>query len=115
MKRIALALSLLATPAAAEIPPWAGHWASDPAWCANTNGEVPEAAIYLADTEFLGYENGCDIVSAEPLAAGDAWDVNMACMGEGESYERDVIFMVEDGATLFWWDDGFLTHFTKCQ
>ncbi len=115
MKRIAVALLLFATPAAAEIPPWAGYWAADPAWCANTNGEVPEAPIYLADTEFRGYENGCDIISAAPLAAGDAWDVNMACMGEGEEYENDLLLMVENDTTLFWWDEGFMTHFTKCQ
>ena len=114
MKRLIACLALAASPAAAEIPPWAGYWAADPAWCDATTGEVPEAPIYLADTEFMGYENGCDIISASPLAAGDAWEVNMACMGEGESYERDVLFMLENGETLFWWDEGFMTHFTKC-
>ncbi|MFY0633018.1 MAG: hypothetical protein JXQ91_04355 [Vannielia sp.] len=109
-----VALACLATPAAAEIPPWAGYWAADPAWCSGTTGEQEQAPIYLADTEFMGYENGCDIISAAPLAAGDAWDVNMSCMGEGEAYEIDAIFMVENDTTLFWWDDGFMTHFTKC-
>ncbi|MDF1872486.1 hypothetical protein [Vannielia sp.] len=112
---IALVIALTcATPALAEMPPWAGHWAAEPAWCANQTGTTPQAPIYLADTEFRGYENTCDIISAAPLAAGDAWDMHMQCVGEGQEYEIDAIFMVEDGKTLFWWDQGFMGHFTRC-
>ncbi|QDC09972.1 hypothetical protein FHY55_12285 [Oceanicola sp. D3] len=115
MKRLCIALACLATPAAAEIPPWAGFWAADPAWCANTQGEVPEAPIYLADTEFAGYENGCDIVVAEPHPSGSAWSVTMSCMGEGESYERDVLLMLSADDHLFWWDEGYMVERVRCR
>ena len=115
MKRLSLCLTLLATPAAAEIPPWAGYWAADPAWCANTTGEVPEAPIYLADTEFMGYENGCDVVVAEPHPAGAAWTMTMSCMGEGESYEQSVLLMLTADDHLHWYSDGYLTAFSRCR
>ena len=119
MKRALLAVSLcVAGGAQAEIPTWAGYWAADLAWCENASrvGEVTPAPIYLADTEMLGYENSCDIISADPVPPGNAWVLNMSCFAEGESTDEDsLILLSTDRNTLSMWDGTDLVSFQRCR
>ncbi|MCK0151183.1 hypothetical protein MWU54_14175 [Marivita sp. S6314] len=119
MTRLALILTLaVSTTAHAEIPAWAGYWAADPAWCANAAqvGEVTPAPIYLADTELLGYENTCDIISADAVGPAGAWVLSLSCFAEGDSYdEEQLILLSPDQRTLSMWDGASLIHFQRCQ
>ncbi len=91
-------------PMAALAEPWHGIWSADPEWCANAAriGSVTPAPIDLTDTEMRGYENTCDIISADALSGLNAWELGMECHSEGDVYDEKRLVMVDD-ATLFMW------------
>lgn len=114
---LVIALCAAVGPVMAEIPPWAGYWAFDPAWCENAArvGSVTPAPIYLADTEMLGYENSCDIIFAEPVGPDRAWVLNMSCTGEGSSYEMEqLILLSPDNNRLSIWDGVEIVPLQRC-
>ena len=116
MKRLVL-LGLLASPAAAEVPEWAGYWAAEPEWCAQASriGSVTPAPIYLADTEMLGHENSCDIVFTEPGPMPGTYVQSLMCQSEGSEYDEDqMLFLSGDGDVLHIWSGAFMTRFERC-
>lgn len=94
-------------PSALVAEPWHGIWSADPAWCAQADriGSVTPAPILLSDTEMLGYENSCDIVSTTEVTELNAWKIQTSCFSEGDSYEDARLLMV-DGDTMFMWFGG---------
>lgn len=63
-------------------PLYIGVWAADTERCDVAPGE-PGPVVFTA-TEFLGFENTCDIVSSQEGTDG-GWRLEMRCTGEDET------------------------------
>ena len=96
-----LALTVASGPTMAEVGPFDGRWAWDPAICANQRGTTDMIPSDFAGNEILHYESACTITSLTPIGTmGEAWEASMSCSGEGETWERDVTYALsrdEDG------------------
>ena len=95
--------------------PWQGIWTADPAWCANADriGSVTPAPIALTETEFLGYENSCDLTGVEKVTE-NGWVLEMTCMSEGDTYDERRIVMVAGDDMFMWFGREKPVHFTRC-
>ncbi len=63
-------------------PLYIGVWAADDDLCAAAPGEP--GPVEFTATQFLGYENTCDIVSSEEGTEG-GWRLEMRCTAEGDT------------------------------
>lgn len=89
-----------------------GRWAADVAWCPNTNGDTQP--ITITPTQFIGYENSCDI--AEVTQTADAYQATLRCQSEGMATTERVRMAVE-GQTLnltYLDRDSATVQLTKC-
>lgn len=113
---IRLLIAALLVPGAALAEPWHGIWSADLAWCENADriGSVTPAPIQLSETEMLGYENSCDIISAEPVADLNAWTIDMTCFAEGDYYEERHLIMVKADKMWLWYGVDGPIPFERC-
>ncbi len=108
--------SICAGGAANAAPEWTGKWAFDLAWCSNTAETTDAVPIFLTDTELAGYENTCDIINHEPLAVDGGYLLNLSCSAEGETFDENMLVLVEGGNTLFLYREGpSMTKFKRCE
>ncbi|SDB43939.1 hypothetical protein [Bauldia litoralis] len=85
-------LALTSAPALAEFP-FEGEWAYD---CEIAAGDLVPTVI--ADGRVLYYESECSIDNVAAIGAGDqAWNLKLSCAGEGDEWQRNVLFAVELG------------------
>jgi hypothetical protein len=81
-----------ACPAAAD-GPFDGRWAWDPSICANERGSSDMIPSDFVGNEITHYESQCTITRLVPIGTmGEAWEASTSCSGEGEVWERDVIY-----------------------
>lgn len=88
---------------AAEPAPWAGVWSADPSWCAAADriGSVTPAPVRLTAQTFDGYENSCDITSAQQIGTTDAYRLTTRCQSEGSTYD-DALLVILEGPDRLW-------------
>lgn len=106
---------LLAAPVWADSAPWHGAWTGDVTWCENADriGSVTPAPVRLTATEFLGYENSCEITDVQDLEMR-AWVITMQCQAEGEVYDERRLLMAFDDTLWMWGGAAEPTVFTRC-
>lgn len=109
-----LMTGMVAAPVAAS-EPWQGIWSYDPAWCAVSDriGSVTPAPVALTETEFLGYENSCEIKAVSD-AGYSAWTLRLECQSEGSTYDNVFTVLVGDGRLWLWDGAGEPTPFHRC-
>ena len=102
MKRLwgLAALPLIAGAALGEPLPFDGRWGWNVEACAYEPGESDMVPTVIANGEILYYESLCTIESVEPIGGegGSAWRVGLACGGEGETWTKESILAIDDGA-----------------
>lgn len=116
MKPLATILfpAIVALPAAAQ-DAWQGIWSYDPAWCAVADriGSVTPAPVAFTETEFLGYENSCEITGIVD-AGYNAWRIGLECQSEGSTYDNVFTVLVADDRMWLWDGTGEPSRFERC-
>lgn len=89
-----------------------GRWAADVAWCPNTNGDTQP--ITITPTQFIGYENRCDI--ADVTQTSGAYQATLRCQSEGTTSTERVRMAVQgQNLSLTYVDrDNATVQLTKC-
>ena len=98
--------------------PFDGSWAFD---CEIPAGDLIPTVI--KDRKITYYESECDIGTVTPIGSRDqAWTVTASCAGEGETWDRTILFAMERGnegepiqlieVDL---DDGYVVARKRCQ
>ena len=114
MKRAALSLALIATPAMAQTPAYVGLWAAEPAQCANQPQSDSGPEIIAPDALF-GWEYSCDIAQADPLDVGKAWRVRLNCLDAGFKETWDEMwFITAEDQLLRMGSDGYWAAANRC-
>lgn len=94
--------------------PYVGIWAGPQADCANAPATGERAPIQITRTQFLGYENRCDIRSVTRTSEG--FDAVLSCESEGvSSTERLGLTVNADTLDIAYRDrDGATASFRRC-
>lgn len=99
-------------PAEPLAPLYIGVWAADEAACGVPPGRP--GPVVFADRRFLGYENTCDIVSAEEGTDG-GWRLSMTCMAEGETVEEVADVDIDGDRLRMSRNGGEPVEFVRCD
>jgi hypothetical protein len=117
MRFIALIVCLgVATPALAA-EPWEGIWSAEKDWCqyADEIGSHDPAPVKITSSQFLGLENACDVTRVTKIDKLQAWVIDMACSGEGTSYDhREIFFITSDDMLLRYTMDRHVIEMHRC-
>lgn len=94
--------------------PYVGVWAGPQASCDNRPGSGEAAPIQITRTDFIGYENRCEIRSV--TRTGEGYEAVMRCTSEGEtSSERLVLGVNADTLDITYSDrDDMTASFVRC-
>lgn len=76
-----------------------GRWATNAAWCGNTQGG--ERPIEITTTRFESYENSCDILSISQVS--DGYEASLACAAEGQTANERVRMAAHGDAMRLTW------------
>jgi hypothetical protein len=88
---IAAIAALLATPALAQSPAYAGTWASEPAQC-RVGQEEENAPMVMRRDGYDQHEAHCRFTSVSPKGAG--WSVRARCVVEGNNVNVNLTLAV---------------------
>ncbi len=96
MKRLAAAAALMvAANAALAAGPLDGRWSFDAEFCAS-DAATDAVPVVIVGNEIRYYESVCKITDMVAIGgAGSAWRVLVSCRGEGEAWQRDLIFALD--------------------
>lgn len=95
-------------------PVYYGEWAAEAEWCDAAAGSSERSPIAFTETEFVGYENRCQIGDAQEGTDG-GYQLALVCRAEGietvETIDADV-----DGEMLrLKWQSGGEAVFVRCK
>ena len=101
MTRLFLSIAFTAVACGAALAgPLDGRWAWDETICANERGSGDLIPSVFDGDMIRHYETTCTITKMTPIGTqGSAWEVEMACVGEGEESAHKSIFAIDRDET----------------
>ncbi|WP_205859856.1 hypothetical protein [Cochlodiniinecator piscidefendens] len=108
-----MSLSLLIAGTAVQAQDFSGQYSQGNSADCTTIGETGNA-IRIEDGVFYGVETECRMTLPVDVRDMDAWLFDMACDGEGQTWQARAMFMpAADGGLIMVWN-GFAFKYDEC-